>query len=115
MTRSTLFDRLNHELEAFGKKAQAALDEGKLQFELLRLRRRQDNTARDLGLMVHRRERGGEVEPRRIDALMLRIDDLQAEIARLERRIGESRRSGGSRSESTQPPAADTTPASGAV
>ena len=31
MTRSTLFDRLNQELEAFGKKAQAALDEGKLQ------------------------------------------------------------------------------------
>ena len=42
MTRSTLFDRLNQELEAFGKKAQAALDEGKLQIELLRLRRRQD-------------------------------------------------------------------------
>src|SRR5918912_2223029 len=71
MTKSTLFDRLNQELEAFGKKAQAALDEGKLQIELLRLRRRQDNTARDLGLMVHRRERGSEVEPRRIDALLV--------------------------------------------
>jgi hypothetical protein len=99
MTRSTLFDRLNQELEAFGKKAQAALDEGKLQIELLRLRRRQDNAARDLGLMVHRRERGGELEPRRIDALMLRLDDLQAEIARLELQISEHRRrpSGGSR------------------
>jgi outer membrane murein-binding lipoprotein Lpp len=91
MSRSTLIDRLNHELEAFGKKAQAALDEGKLQFELLRLRRRQDHTARDLGLMVHRRERGGQTEPRRIEALLQRIDDLQAEIARLERRIDESR------------------------
>ena len=30
MTRSTLFDRLNQELSEFGKKAQAALDEGKL-------------------------------------------------------------------------------------
>ena len=92
MTKSTLFDRLNQELEAFGKKAQAALDEGKLQIELLRLRRRQDNAARDLGLMVHRRERGGELEPRRIDALMLRLDDLQAEIARLEIQISEARR-----------------------
>lgn len=91
MSRSTLIDRLNHELEAFGKKAQAALDEGKLQFELLRLRRRQDHTARDLGLMVHRRERGGQTEPRRMEALLQRIDDLQAEIARLERRIDESR------------------------
>lgn len=96
MTKSTLFDRLNQELEAFGKKAQAALDEGKLQIELLRLRRRQDNAARDLGLMVHRRERGGQLEPRRIDALMLRLDDLQAEIGRLEAQIAESRRGGGS-------------------
>jgi hypothetical protein len=101
MTKSTLFDRLNQELEAFGKKAQAALDEGKLQIELLRVRRRQDNAARDLGLMVHRRERGGELEPRRIDALMLRLDDLQAEIGRLEAQIAQSRRSGGSPSAAT--------------
>src|SRR3954467_14613584 len=90
VTRSTLFDRLNQELEAFGKKAQAALDEGKLQIELLRVRRRRDNTARDLGLLVHRRDRGGDVEVPRIDALMLRIDDLERDIERLEGRIGES-------------------------
>jgi outer membrane murein-binding lipoprotein Lpp len=96
MTKSTLFDRLNQELEAFGKKAQAALDEGKLQIELLRTKRRQDNAARDLGLLVHRRERGGEIETSRIDALLLRIDDLQAEIARLERQIREARRGRGS-------------------
>jgi 50S ribosomal subunit-associated GTPase HflX len=67
MTRSTLFDRLNTELEAFGRKAQSALDEGKLQIELLRLRRRQDN-ARDLGSSSI----GGtwEAEPRRVDALL---------------------------------------------
>ena len=94
MTKSTLFDRLNQELEAFGKKAQAALDEGKLQIELLRVRRRRDNAARDLGLLVHRRERGSEVEPRRVDALMLRLDDLEAEIARLEQQIAERRASG---------------------
>ena len=93
MTKSTLFDRLNQELEAFGKKAQAALDEGKLQIELLRLRRRQDRAARDLGLLVHRKERGGDVEARRFDALLLRLDDLQAEVARLEQQIAEARRS----------------------
>lgn len=92
MTKSTLFDRLNQELEAFGKKAQAALDEGKLQIELLRVRRRLDRTARDLGLLVHRRERGGETDPRRFDALMLRLDDLQAEISRLERQVSQPRR-----------------------
>jgi hypothetical protein len=97
MTKSTLFDRLNQELEAFGKKAQAALDEGRLQIELLRLRRRRDNAGRDLGLMVHRRERGKETEPRRIEALLSRLDDLEAEIARLELQIAEPRRGGGSR------------------
>jgi hypothetical protein len=110
MNRSTLFDRLNHELEAFGKKAQAALDEGKLQFELLRLRRRQDHAARDLGLMVHRRERGGATEPRRIDALLQRIDDLQAEIGRLERRINESRHGGESAPGTTQAPPSESGP-----
>jgi 50S ribosomal subunit-associated GTPase HflX len=92
MPRSTIFDRLNRELEAFGRKAQSALDEGKLQIELLRLRRRQDNAARDLGLLIHRRERGGEAEPRRIDALLLRLDDLERDIARLERQVEENRR-----------------------
>src|SRR3954470_11829708 len=91
MTRSTLFDRLNQELEAFGKKAQAALDEGKLQIELLRTRRKRDTAARDLGILVHRRERGGEVESRRVDALLLRLDDLEAEITRLERQVAEAR------------------------
>jgi outer membrane murein-binding lipoprotein Lpp len=103
-SRSPLFDRLNQELEAFGKKAQAALDEGKLQIELLRVRRRRDNAARDLGLLVHRRDRGGESETPRIDALMLRVDDLQADIARLEREIRESRRGSDSAAESTAAP-----------
>ena len=92
MTRSTLFDRLNQELSEFGKKAHAALDEGKLQIELLRYRRKQDNAARDLGLLIHRRERGGEAEPRRVDALLLRLDDLDKDIARLEGQIAEARR-----------------------
>jgi hypothetical protein len=92
MTKSTLFDRLNQELEAFGKKAQAALDEGKLQIELLRVRRKRDAAARDLGLLVHRRERGGQVETARSEALLLRLDDLEAEIARLERLVAEQRR-----------------------
>src|SRR6266850_334727 len=92
MSKATLFDRLNQELEAFGKKAQAVLDEGKLQIELLRTKRRRDHAARDLGLMVHRKERGGEVETRRVDALLLRLDDLGAEIDQLDRQIAEARK-----------------------
>jgi hypothetical protein len=92
MSSSTLFDRLNHELEAFGKKAQAALDEGKLQIELMRARKRRDHAARDLGLLVHRRERGGEVEPRRVEALYLRLDDLVADVTRLEELVDARRK-----------------------
>lgn len=91
MTKSTLFDRLNQELEAFGKKAQAALDEGKIQIELLRQRRRRDNTARDLGMLIYRRERGGEADQRRVDALLVRLDDIEAEIGRLEGQLAEAR------------------------
>ena len=119
MARSTLFDRLNQELEAFGKKAQAALDEGKLQIEQMRVRRKRDNAARDLGLLIHRRERGGEVEARRVDALLVRLDALEAELAQLARQLDEARRqrpaARRSAAEPPQPPAAEPTqPAAGA-
>jgi len=105
MTRSTLFDRLNQELEAFGRKAQSALDEGKLQIELLRLRRKQDQAARDLGLLVHRRERGGEADPRRVEALLVRLDDLAVEVARLEGQIQDAKRQRAASAETAAGPA----------
>jgi hypothetical protein len=105
-TRSTLFDRLNQELEAFGKKAQHALDEGKLQIELMRARRRRDRAARDLGLLVHRRERGGQVEQSRVDALLARLDELEAELGRLEGAVAEAKR----QPPSPQPDAAPAAP-----
>jgi hypothetical protein len=86
-----LFDRLNRELEVFGKRAQAALGDGKLHMEMLRYRHRQDTAARDLGMLIHSRERGGEVDPRRIEAALLRLDDLAAQIAELEQRIAARR------------------------
>jgi hypothetical protein len=111
MSKSTLLDRLNHELENIGRKAQAALDEGKLQIELLRVRRKQDNAARDLGLLIHQRERGGEAEPRRVDALLLRLDDLASDIARLERQIADARQQRATQAASApSPDAAETSP-----
>lgn len=86
-----LLDRLNRELESFGKRAQAALDEGRLHMELLRFRRQQDSAARDLGLLIHRRERGHEIDPRRVDAALLRLDDVAVQITRLEGLIEERR------------------------
>lgn len=80
----TILERLNRELEQIGRRAQAALDEGKLQLELLRLRRQRDNACADLGRLVYKRDRGGDVEPARVDALMLRLDDLEAAIDKVE-------------------------------
>lgn len=87
----TLFDKLNQELETFGRRAQAAVDEGKLQIELMRVRRQRDNAARDLGLLTYRRERGDDVEARRVEALMLKLDDQEAEITRLKRQLAAAR------------------------
>ena len=106
---ATMFDKLNRELEVFGRRAQAALDEGKLQIELLRLKRQRDATARDVGLLVHRRERTGQAEPARIETLMARIDDLERDIARVERALAATREE--TVTVGDTPPPAATTPA----
>lgn len=108
---ATLLDRLNRELEAFGRRAQAAIDEGKLQIELMRLRRKQANAARDLGMLVHRRERGGEADAARYDALLLKLDDLEREIARMEREIAATREESVTVKSEPAPTSASSTPA----
>lgn len=102
---STIIDRLNHELETIGRRAQAALDEGKVQIELMRLRRQRDAAARELGFFVHRRERQGDVEPARIDAQMLKLDDLDRDIASLERQLATARAEGTTVHDTPAPPA----------
>ena len=102
---STIIDRLNHELETIGRRAQAALDEGKVQIELMRVRRQRDTAARELGFYVHRKERQGDVEQARIDAQMLKLDDLDREIASLERQLAAARAEGTSVHDAPAPPA----------
>lgn len=85
---SSILDRLNHEFETFGRKAQSALDEGRVQIELLRLKRKRDTTAADLGRLYHKRERGGDVLQGRIEGLLIRMDDLEAAIRKTERQAG---------------------------
>jgi len=87
----TIFERLNQEIEQFGRKAQAAIEEGRFQIELIRLRRQRNDVATDLGRLVHKRERGGEVEAARIEALLLRMDDLEAAIEKVEKQMGSIR------------------------
>jgi len=56
-------------------------------------------------LLVHRRERGGESEVRRFDSLLSRLDDLNAEVSRLEKEIAGVRAAKSSSSQSTAPQA----------
>jgi hypothetical protein len=101
-------ERLNQELETFGKKAQQALDEGKLQLDRFRALRDRDEAARKLGYLVHRRDRGRTVDPLEIDAWMQRIDAHDAEIARIDRELADRRGSAVVVSEAP-PPASATT------
>lgn len=84
-------DRLNQELETFGKKAQNALDEGKLQLERFRLLRERDEAARKLGFLIHRRERGRTIDAAEVESWMQRMDQHDADIARVERDLATKR------------------------
>ncbi|MEO8030269.1 MAG: hypothetical protein ABJC74_15810 [Gemmatimonadota bacterium] len=105
---ASLFERLNTEVEQFGRKAQAAIDEGKLRLEFFRLRRDQDDTNRELGRLFHCRERGQEVDAAHMDGLLLKLDQIGAELTRIERAIAST--GGEVVSMSTEVPPTDDTP-----
>jgi hypothetical protein len=86
-----IFDTLNRELETFGKRAQQALDEGKLQLERFRLQRERDEAARKLGYLFHQRERGRTIEQSELDAWLQRMDAHDAAISRVEREMAATR------------------------
>ncbi|HWA59149.1 MAG TPA: hypothetical protein VG692_17990 [Gemmatimonadales bacterium] len=103
-----IFDRLNSELETFGKRAQQALDEGRLQIERFRLARERDEAAKKLGYLVHRRDRGNVVDPLEVDAWMVRIDNLDASIAKVDREMSATKGEGVTVSEAPAPAGAET-------
>jgi hypothetical protein len=84
---SGIFERLNQELESFGKRAQGALDEGRLQLERFRLQRERDEAATRLGYLTHQQERGRTVDPAEREAWLVRMDNLDQSITRVEREI----------------------------
>jgi hypothetical protein len=107
---ATLIDRLNQELEAFGRRAQEVFDESRARLELMRFRNLRDGAARELGLLFYQRERQLEdVEPGRMDAALFKMDDLQHEIDRLEQQLADEK----ARGEAGEPePAAPAAPES---
>jgi hypothetical protein len=79
-----LIDRLSTGIENLGRKANQALDEGKLRMDLLRVRRRRDNAARDLGYVVYRQSRGTAAAEGEVDFWVRKIGEAEEEVARLE-------------------------------
>lgn len=106
-----ILQRLNSELETFGKRAQQALDEGRLQLEKFRLQRDRDEAARKLGYLAHRRERGQTVDPLELDAWLVRIDNLDAAIAKVEREAAATKGEMVTVSQAPPPPGAETSEA----
>lgn len=102
-----ILQRLNSELETFGKRAQAAIDEGRLQLEKFRLQRDRDEAARKLGYIMHRRERNQTVDPLEVDAWLVRIDNLDAAITKVEREMAATKGEVVSVSESPAPAATE--------
>ncbi|HET8634958.1 MAG TPA: hypothetical protein VFL88_12495 [Gemmatimonadales bacterium] len=89
---ATLLDRLNRELEAFGRRAQEVFDESRARLELMRLRNLRDGAARELGYLFYQREReSAELEQGRLDAALFKMDDLKHEIERLEMQLAEEK------------------------
>ena len=82
-----IFERLNQELESFGKRAQVAVDEGRLQLERFRLKRERDEAATKLGYLTHQLERGRQVDQAEREAWLVRMDTLDQSITRVEREM----------------------------
>lgn len=79
-----LFNRVAAGLDTIGKRANQALDEGKLRVDLARVRRRMDGAARALGYLTYRQAKGDSASPSEIETLTRRIADAEAEVARIE-------------------------------
>ncbi|MFN8652889.1 MAG: hypothetical protein U0133_13375 [Gemmatimonadales bacterium] len=103
-----IFDKINTELDAFGKRAREALDEGRLQIERFRLARERDEAAKKLGYLFHRRERGTTVDPLEIDAWMVRVDNFDASIAKIDRELSAAKGEVVSVSETPAPAGSET-------
>jgi hypothetical protein len=86
-----LIDRFAAGIETLGKRANQALDEGKLRMELVQVRRRMDKAARDLGYITYRQAKGTEALPAEVEVLTRRIADGETAAARIEADIEQVR------------------------
>jgi hypothetical protein len=91
-----IWNQLKDELDKAGRAAQGALDEGKLRLEQHRAKQRAEAAAASLGFAVYRaRAAGGELEAERYSVLAANLASAEAEIARIDRELGQKGPSAG--------------------
>jgi hypothetical protein len=86
---STVFDRLNAELEEMGERLRSVLEGSKLKAEKAGLVAKKGKAAYRLGLLAYAREKGSVTEPGEWEKVVARMDDLTARISELDRKIAE--------------------------
>lgn len=84
---SGILDRLNAEIDQLGDRVRSAFESSKLHLERSRLIGIRSKTAYKLGMLVYKKERGGEVNQAEIDALFAKLDDITAQLAKVDREI----------------------------
>jgi hypothetical protein len=81
------FDRLRTELDDLGDRVKDAVESSKLHLERSGLVGQRSKAAYKLGMLIYKKERGGEIDQAQIDALFAKMDDITAKIADLDRQI----------------------------
>lgn len=102
---SGIFDRLSAEIDEIGERVRGAFESSKLHLERSRLIGLRSKAAYKLGMKVYRKERGGDVNQAEIDALFAQMDDIAAQIAKVDRELDEAREDTVSVDEKPAPPA----------
>lgn len=88
---STLFERLDSAATEIGKKLQAGVETVRLQGELFRLQNKRRTALEDLGRYAHTAARQMTEDPARRDTLLTAVDELDAQIAKVERELTASK------------------------
>lgn len=82
-----ILDRLNAEIDQIGDRVRTAFESSKLHLERSRLIGLRSKAAYKLGMLTYKKDRSGDANQAEIDALFAQLDDIAAQIAKLDREI----------------------------
>ena len=102
---SSIFDRLNAEIDQIGDRVRTVFESSKLHLDRSRLVGIRSKAAYKLGMLTYKKARGGEVDQAEIDAVMAKLDDIAAKTAEIDRELDEVQGETVSVDEQPAPPA----------